>query len=182
MRELLPSTARAASAMKARPPVRAEEARPPVRAEEARPPVRAGLTAAVVALLGGTLGLGCAASGPSTRSLHYMDDTLVYSAPVHHQAYAAYLRARVALEAEPADLATAERELQRALHVEPRDPHLWTSLAEVELRRGDRDAALAAGRVALSLRPDYPPALQLVAKLEGNPAGATAMSRHPRGR
>lgn len=138
---------------------------------------RAALTTVALLLgVGGTVGLGCAASGPSARSLHYMGDTLVYSAPVHHQAYAAYLRARVALEAEPADLTTAERELQRALHVEPRDPHLWTSLAEVELRRGDHDAALAAGRVALSLRPDYPPALQLVAKLEGHPAGATAMS------
>ena len=129
-----------------------------------------------VTLLLGLGGAGCAASGPSGRSLHYLGDTLVTSAPVHHQAYAAYLRARLALEAEPADLAAAERELQRALHVEPRDPHLWTTLAEVELRRGDRDAALAAGRVALSLRPDYPPALQLVAKLEGGAAGATAMA------
>lgn len=131
----------------------------------------------VVAVLGGA---GCRAPGPSTRSLHYIDDTLVYSAPVHHQAYAAYLRARLALEAEPADLVTADRELRRALHVEPRDPHLWTSLAELELRRGDRDAALAAGKVALTLRPGYPPALQLVAKLEGAHVGATAMSRRDR--
>ena len=122
---------------------------------------------------------GCATE-PSSRSLHYIDGELVASAPVHHASYAAYLRARLALEAQPADLVTAGAEIETALKIEPREPHLWTTLAEVELQRGDRDAALEASRIALQLRPDYGPAQQLLAKLEGGDMSATTMSSRPR--
>jgi len=118
---------------------------------------------------------GCA-SGPSTRSLHYIDDQLVVSQPVHHASYAAYLRARLALEAQPADLITAAREIELALKIEPKEPHLWTTLAEVELQRGDREAAIEASRMALQLRPEYGPAQQLLAKLEGAAPSASTMS------
>ena len=120
-----------------------------------------------LALLAGVGATGCAASGPSARSLHYVDDVLVYSPPAHHQAYTAYLRARLAMDGAPADLAAAEGHLQHALRVAPQDAHLWTTLAELELRRGDRDAALTASRKALAIRPGYAPARQLLVRLEG---------------
>ena len=136
---------------------------------------RSTLTLAVLALLAGAGATGCAASGPSARSLHYVDDVLVHSPPAHHQAYAAYLRARLAMDGAPADFAAAEGHLQHALRVAPHDAHLWTTLAELELRRGDRDAALTASRKALAIRPGYAPARQLLVRLEGEGgAGASA--------
>ncbi|MCB9569896.1 MAG: hypothetical protein H6710_22200 [Myxococcales bacterium] len=129
----------------------------------------------LVGLALGILATACASHGPSPRSLHYIDGDLVYSQPVHYRAYAAYLRARMAMEAQPADLDTAAGEVELALKIEPRDPHLWTTLAEVELRRGDREAALIASRTALQIRPEYAPAQQLLARLEGG-EGSSAMS------
>ncbi len=124
------------------------------------------------------LAVGCA-SEPSSRSLHYIDGELVTSTPVHHASYAAYLRARLALESQPADLVTAGEEIETAIKIEPREPHLWTTLAEVELQRGDRDAALEASRIALQLRPDYGPAKQLMAKLEGGDTSTATMTNRP---
>ena len=132
-------------------------------------------------MLWAALASACA-SGPSSRSLHYIDDQLVTSPPVHHASYAAYLRARIALEAQPADLTTAAREIEAAIKIEPREPHLWTTLAEVELQRGDRQAALEASRIALQLRPEYGPAQQLLTKLEGGESSASTMSSRPRTR
>jgi len=124
------------------------------------------------------LALGCASS-PTSRSLHYIDGELVTSTPVHHASYAAYLRARLALESQPADLITAGEEIETAIKIEPREPHLWTTLAEVELKRGDREAALEASRIALQLRPDYGPAKQLLAKLEGGDTSTSTMTNRP---
>ena len=116
--------------------------------------------------------------GPSSRSLHYLDDQLVTSPPVHQAAYAAYLRARLAMEAQPADLERAVDEIAEAIEFAPREPHLWTTLAEVELQRGDREAAIKASRIALQLRPEYAPAQQLLVKLEGD--ATTTMSSRSR--
>jgi predicted Zn-dependent protease len=133
----------------------------------------------LAAIVGLGLPCGCAASAPAPRSLHYVDEALVYSPTVHHQAYAAYLRARLVMEVQPAAYAAAEAHLRAALKVAPRDPHLWTTLAELELRRGDRAAALSAGRTALTYRPGYPAARQLVARLEaeGEGGASAAVSR-----
>lgn len=127
---------------------------------------------------------GCASSAPPVRSLHYVDDALVHSPTVHYQAYAAYLRARLAMEAEPADpaaaeaaLAVARSHLEAALRVAPHDAHLWTTVAEVELRRGDREAALAASRKALTYRPEYAPARQLLVRLESEGSGDERRAR-----
>ncbi len=124
------------------------------------------------------LGSLACALGPSSRSLHYIDDQLVTSPPIHQLAYAAYLRARLAIEAEPADLERAVDEIAVAIEFAPREPHLWTTLAEVELQRGDREAALEASRIALQLRPEYGPAQQLLVKLEGD--ATTTMSSRSR--
>jgi len=136
-------------------------------------------TLALAAIVGLGPWVGCAASAPAPRSLHYIEEALVYSPTVHHQAYAAYLRARLVMEVQPAEYGAAEAHLRAALAVAPRDPHLWTTLAELELRRGDRDAALDAGRTALTLRPGYPAARQLVARLEaeGELGASAAISR-----
>ncbi|MCA9658527.1 MAG: tetratricopeptide repeat protein [Myxococcales bacterium] len=138
--------------------------------------VRRTLPALALALVGLATS-ACAQRGPSTRSLHYVDDELVYSRPAHYRSYAAYLRARLALEGQPADLEVAAEQIGKALEIEPKEPHLWTTLAEVELRRGDRQAAREASEMALQIRPNYAPAQQMLAKLEAGDDGSTpAMS------
>jgi Flp pilus assembly protein TadD len=119
------------------------------------------------------LALGCACApvgGPSARTLHYVDKTLVSSSPVDHRAYGAYLQARLALETDPPDLARALQQIDVALHYDRDDPHLWTTRGEIELRLGDVDGARRSSARALSLGPDYPPALKLAAQVQ-HPAG-----------
>lgn len=121
------------------------------------------------AVLALALACACAPAGvPSARTLHYIDNQLVTSPPVDHRAYAAYLRARLALETD--DLARALQELDVALHYDRDDPHLWTARGEVELRLGDVDGARRSSARALALAPEYPPALKLAAQLQ-SPAG-----------
>ena len=123
--------------------------------------------------------LACACGppgGPSARSLHYVDSALVSSRPVDARAYGAYLQSRVALEADPPDLTRALQQIDVALHHDRGDPHLWTTRGEIELRLGDVDAARRSSARALSLGPEYPPALGLAARLErpGSPQVAEA--------
>lgn len=114
-----------------------------------------------------SLGLGCAAVAPSERSLHEVDGQVVSSSPPPPAAYEAYLRARLALESEPPRLDVAQRSIERAIRYDPRDPHLWTTRAEIEERAGQRDRAAASARRALAIRPGYPPAQEVLARVEG---------------
>ncbi|MCY1009691.1 tetratricopeptide repeat protein [Nannocystis pusilla] len=114
-----------------------------------------------LALLG-----ACAQTGPSSRTLHYIDKTLVTSPPVDHRAYGAYVQARLALDAEPPDLGRALQQIDLALRYDRDDPHLWTTRGEIELRLGDVDAARRSSARALAFGPEYPPALQLAAQLQ----------------
>jgi len=82
-----------------------------------------------------------------------VDETLVYSAPPDHRAYAAYLEARVAMGGERPDLDRAWEAMARALYYDRRDPHLWTTRGELAMLRGDLDVAFAASKRALELRP-----------------------------
>ena len=118
-------------------------------------------------------GLGaCATSGASARSLHYVDDELVYSNPPSALAYEAYLRARVALSAEPPRLEQARSEIEVALHYDRRAPHLWSTRAEIAALQGDDDAAVASAERALALRPGYAPAQAVLTSVRGGPRAA----------
>jgi Tfp pilus assembly protein PilF len=118
----------------------------------------------VVALV---LGAGCASTGPHPRALHYVEGELVYSRPATSASYEAYLRARLALSVEPPHLDVAQAEIELALKYDPRDPHLWTTQAEIAAKAGDEDRAMDAVQRALSLRPGYPPAEKMMAQLRG---------------
>lgn len=113
-----------------------------------------------------TLSAGCASSGPGYRSLHEVDGEVVYSPPVASGAYAAYLRARLALEASPPRLDEAQRSIEHALRFDPRDPHLWTTRARIAALAGDTDGAVESATRALTLRPGYPPAQSVMAELD----------------
>jgi len=91
---------------------------------------------------------------------------LVRSDPVSPQAYAAYLRAKLALEAQPPRYTLAKTELETALRYEPKDVYLWTQLAQVELWRGELRQAASALERARSIAPAYPAAKQLEVRLE----------------
>ena len=120
--------------------------------------------AALVLAAAGCLG-ACSHGGINPRRLHYVDGTLVASRPVAPPAYAAYLRARLALEANPPRLDEAAAAIDEALHFDRTDPHLWTTKALVEHRRGNDPAALDHLSTALDLQPDYPPATELAARI-----------------
>lgn len=107
----------------------------------------------------------CAAAPPSHASLHVVDGRVVHSAPPSTTAYAAYLRARLALEAMPPQLDTAAIEIEVALRAAPRDPQLWTVRGEIAAARGDGDEALRSANRALALSKDYAPAKRLLARL-----------------
>lgn len=107
------------------------------------------------------LGLGGCASTPQTRSQHVVDGEVVSSRPVSPREYENYLRVRLALESEGADLARARFELEPLLRRHPDDAHLWTTSAELEHRAGDPEAAQLALSRALKLQFDYAPALAL---------------------
>ncbi len=109
---------------------------------------------------------GCYAVGPGYRSLHVVDGEVVHSPPPPPSAYEAYLRARLALEHDPPRLDDARWYIEHALRIDPRDPHLWFTLAEIEERGGQVEEARASARHALAIRPGYPPAEQVLARLE----------------
>lgn len=122
--------------------------------------------------------VGCAPARANGRALHLVDGELVHSRPVSSAAYEAYLRARLALEANPPDLALAQTSIDRALELDPRDPQLWTTQAEIAARSGEDERALVAARRALELRPGYPPAHRLLGALEGGePSAALSPAR-----
>ena len=90
------------------------------------------------------LGLcACAVQGPRARALHEVDGELVYSNPPSAAAYEAYLRARVALNAEPPQLDMARAEIELAIRYDGRAPHLWTTRAEIAALAGDEETAAA---------------------------------------
>ncbi|MGB1015320.1 MAG: hypothetical protein ACPG4T_14390, partial [Nannocystaceae bacterium] len=57
------------------------------------------------------------------------------------------------------------------------DPHLWTTRGELAMLRGELDVAFAASKRALELRPGYPPARELVAKIRAHSAKAPATAK-----
>lgn len=122
-------------------------------------------------LLSGLLGAGCAYGGSTSyRSLHYVDGELVASRPVSSAGYSSYIRARIALEEGHLD--NAKTYIDRALRYDPKDPHLWTTRAEIAAKAGDDAVAMAAIERALEIRPGYPPARSLMATLRGGPSSA----------
>ena len=116
----------------------------------------------------------CVRSGPADHTLHVVDGEVVHSSAPPSSAYASYLRARLALEAEPPRLDEAMVAIDQALRADPRDPHLWTMRAEIAARRGDGAGATAAIDRAFALRPGYPPAKKLQARLGAGAASAAA--------
>ncbi|MBX7081435.1 MAG: hypothetical protein K1X88_19695 [Nannocystaceae bacterium] len=107
----------------------------------------------------------CSPTFVSDRALHLVDGQQVHSTPPTNAAYAAYLRARLALEAAPPRLADAKQAIDTAIALDPDDAQLWTVRAEIAARMGDGTTATKAVARALQLRPDYPPAKQLSARL-----------------
>lgn len=111
--------------------------------------------------------VGCAPRGPSQRSLHVVDDQVVYSTPPPTTAYAAYLRCRLALDANPPRLQEAAGFIEAAIAADPRDPQLWTVRGEIAAQSGDGARAMASVKRALALAEGYPPAKRLEARLGG---------------
>jgi predicted Zn-dependent protease len=109
-----------------------------------------------------------------SRRLHYIDDRLVASEPVPPLAYEAYLRARLALDRTPQDLAFAREQIDEALRWDPDEAQLWTTRAEIAWLAGDVPTAEASLARALELRPGYPAATQLQAQVRDRNGSATA--------
>lgn len=109
--------------------------------------------------------VGCTTS-TNLRSLHYLDGKLVASPPADERAYAAYLRARLAMEQTPAHYLEARQHIQDALQYAPKDAHLWTVCGQIELYLGNPREAFLASQRALQLQPNYPPARQLAASVQ----------------
>lgn len=108
------------------------------------------------------------------RRLHYIDDRLVESEPVPPHAYEAYLRARLALDRQPQDLARAREQIDEALRWDPNEPQLWTTRAEIAWLAGDFPTAESSLARALELRPGYPTATQLQVQIRDRGRSATA--------
>lgn len=127
-----------------------------------------------------TLCGGCWTNGyTANRGLHYVTDDegeqlLVRSTPPAPAAYEAYLRARLALERDPPQLAEARGHILDALRWQPNEPQLWTLRGEIEWRAGDFAAAEDALNKALVLRPGYPEAQRLLTQIHTPRASATA--------
>jgi Tfp pilus assembly protein PilF len=109
----------------------------------------------------------CPHAGPSPRTLHYVGDDLVATRPADHRAYAAYLQVELALAMDPPDLVRAHEQILLAIDFDRHDAHLWTVRGQIELQRGDIEQARRASERALTLRPGYPPARELAARLGG---------------
>lgn len=108
------------------------------------------------------------------RNLHYVDGELVETKAPAPAAYEAYLRARLALERNPPQLDEARGHILDALRWQPDEPQLWTVKAEIEWRAGDFATAERDLAHALELRPGYPEAQQLLAKLHDPEQSITA--------
>ena len=117
----------------------------------------------------------CLRHGVSDRALHVVDGHEVYSTPPSSAAYAAYLRARLALEAAPPQLEEAQLAIDTAIAIDPDDAQLRVVRGEIAARRGDGAGATRAVAKALQLRPEYPPAEQLRARL----GGASSVAARP---
>ncbi len=114
----------------------------------------------------------CTPTGTSARSLHYVDDELVYSNPPSALAYEAYLRSRLALSSDPPQLDQARAEIEVALHFDRRAAHLWATRAEIAALQGEDDVAVSSAQRALVLRPGYEPAQAVLASVRGGPKAA----------
>ncbi len=134
-------------------------------------------TAAIVATLG-----GCWQGYAQTRGLHYVDGQLVETQAPAPAAYEAYLRARIALDRNPAQLDEARGHILDALRWQPDEPQLWTVKAEIEWKAGDFAAAEGDLTRALELRPDYPEAQRLLAQVRDRGGSATAAASSSRQR
>ncbi len=120
--------------------------------------------------------VACAPIGTPYRALHEVDGQLVESSPPAPSAYEAYLRSRMALEQQPPQLESAQYYIELAIRSDPRDPHLWSTRAEIEEKAGKLERAATSARRALTLRPGYPPAERVLARLEGGaPAASTGV-------
>jgi tetratricopeptide (TPR) repeat protein len=118
---------------------------------------------------------GCYSVGPQYRALHVVDGEVVSSPAPPPSAYEAYLRARLAFEHQPPQLHAAQFYIEEAIRFDPRDPHLWASRAEIEERAGKPVEAAASARRALAIRPGYPLAHEVLARVESRgAAGASA--------
>jgi predicted Zn-dependent protease len=115
---------------------------------------------------------GCATTAPSSRTLHEIDGEVVYSRPPSPGAYEAYLRARLALDADPPRPEEALSYLERLQRTAPQDPHLWATKAEALALLGNHDAARNAAQRSLALSPDYPKAQRVLAGLPGSSSSA----------
>lgn len=111
----------------------------------------------------------CPHAGPNPRTLHYVGKDLVATYPADHRGYAAYVQAQLALALEPPDRRRALEMLTLALEYDRHEAHLWTVRGQVELELGEVDAARRSSARALGLRPDYPPALELAARVQQRP-------------
>lgn len=142
---------------------------------------RAGAAGAVVGWAALSILAGCMPMmAPGYRSLHEVDGEVVHSSPPSPAAYESYLRARLALEREPPQLDLAQHYIRRALKSDPRDPHLWSTRAEIEERQGQAEQARVSAQRALTLRPGYAPAQRVLARLDGGAVSAsTTGSPHP---
>lgn len=129
-----------------------------------------------VALVG--LG-GCYPVGPGYRSLHVVDGEVVHSPAPPPSAYEAYVRARLALDHDPPQLGEARYHLDRALRADPRDPHLWFTLAQLEELEGHVEEAKLSARRALTIRPGYPPAHRVLTRLEAGASAPTPVAQSP---
>lgn len=121
------------------------------------------------------VGAGCSAVTPSSRSLHEVDGELVHSRPPSPAAYEAYLRARLALDANPPRPEDALVDLERLNRFAPKDPHLWATRAQAHAMLGEYDDARTAANKALALDPESAKAQRVLTDLPGQePATATA--------
>ena len=120
------------------------------------------------------LGVGCVTGGPSSRSLHEVDGEIVYSRPPSPAAYEAYLRARLALDANPPRPEDALVDLERLNRFAPKDPHLWATRAEAHAMLGEYDQARLAVDRALALDPASAKAQRVLASLPDKQPSTTA--------
>ncbi len=121
----------------------------------------------------------CATPRTSARSLHYVDDALVYSNPPSALAYEAYMRSRIALSSDPPRLEQAASEIEVALHFDRRAPHLWSTRAEIAALAGDDELAVSSAEKALALQPGYGPAQAVLASVGAGPKAARVQPSHP---
>lgn len=107
---------------------------------------------------------GCA-SPTDSRTLHVVDGELVQSDAPPPAAYEMYLRARLALDADPPDPKAALGFIDRAILFDPESPQLWVTRAEVREQLGDTQDARASLARALELDPGYEPAREMLGRL-----------------